>query len=84
MPSRSLHTWDKNSVFSYLGKVNEIQSSIPSRMKRISTLDRKIDGSLIVKRYTLVITSASSNSKEKIKEDEQASSYPITIWEAND
>jgi len=41
-------------------------------MKRVSTLDVKIDGSLKVKKSTLVITSyeASSNSKEEIKDEE--------------
>jgi len=44
-------------------------------------LDVKTDGSLKVKRRTLVITSyeTSSNSKGKIKGEEQPSSHPITI-----
>ena len=69
-----------------LGEVNELQSSIPSRMERISALDIKTDGPLKVKRCTPVITSyeASSNSKEKIKENGQASSHPITVRDAND
>jgi len=41
-------------------------------MKHISPLDIKIDGSLEVKRHTLVITSykTSSNSKGQIKDEE--------------
>ena len=56
-------------MFSRLGEVNEAQSSVPSRMKRITALDIKTYGSLKVKRHTLVITNCdgSSNSKGKIK-----------------
>jgi len=77
---------DKNFVFSSLGEVNEIQSLVLSRMKHIFTLDAKTDGSLKVKRCTLVITNceASWNSKEKIKGDGQASLHPVTIQETND
>jgi len=55
-------------------------------MKRVSTLDVKSDGSLRIKRCTLVITSyeTSSNSKAKIKDEEQASSHPIAVREADD
>jgi len=65
--SSSLPVQDRNSVFSHLGEVNEVQSSISSCMKYISTLDIKTDDSLKVKKHTLVITSceASSNLKEK-------------------
>jgi len=54
-------------------------------MKRISTLDIKIDGTLKAKRCTIIITSyeASSNAKEKIKGDGQASSHSITFPEAD-
>jgi len=52
-------------MFSRLGEVNEIQSSIPSCMKRVSTLDVKNDGSLKVKRRTLVITNYDTNSNSK-------------------
>jgi len=67
-----------------LGEPNQVQSFIPSHTKCISTLDVKIDGSLKVKICTLVITScdASSNSKEKIKE-EQASSDHVIVQEAD-
>jgi len=53
-------------------------------MTRVSTLDVKTDGSLKVKRCTLVITNceASSNSKDKIKDKEQASSNYVTIGQA--
>jgi len=51
-------------------------------------LDVKTDGSLKVKRRTLVITSyeTSSDSKGKIKDEEQASfsSYLITVQEPDD
>ena len=73
-------------MFSRLGEVNEVQSSIPSRMKHISTLDVMTGGSLKVKRHTLVITNceASSNSKGKIKGDRQTSYHLTTVQEAND
>jgi len=47
-------------------------------------LDVKTDGSLKMQRRTLVINSyeASSNSKGKIKEEEQASSNHVTVEEA--
>jgi len=55
-------------------------------MKHISTLDVKTDGSIKVKKHTLVITSyeTNSNTKGKIKDEEQACSHHITIWEAGD
>jgi len=76
----------ENSLFNHLGETNEVQSFIPSHMKRVSTLDVKIDDSLKVKRRTLVITScdASSNSKDKIKAEDQVSSNQIMIREADD
>ena len=40
----------ESSAFRGLGVINEVQSSIPSRMKHFSTLDVKMDGSLRVKR----------------------------------
>jgi len=43
-------------VLSHLGELNEIQSSSPSRMKCVSTLDVKMDNSLMVKRFVLVLT----------------------------
>ena len=66
-------------MFIRLGELNEVQSSIPTRMKRVSTLDVKIDGSLKVKRHVLVLTGhgAKANSKERTKEEEQASSNRI-------
>ena len=50
-------------------------------MKHISTLDVKNNGSLKVKRHTLVITSceASLNSKGKIEEEEQDFSNQVTV-----
>ena len=68
-------------MFSYLSKINEVQSSIPSCMKHVSTLDVKTDGSLKVKRRTLVLTSHGDNAnlKEKTKEEEQASFNHITV-----
>jgi len=73
-------------VFSHLGEMNEAQSPIPSCMKRVSTLDVKTDGSLKVKRNSLVITSygSTSYSNSKIKYEEQPSSHPIIIREADD
>jgi len=55
-------------------------------MKRFSTLDVKMDGSLRVKRRTVVLTGQqkSSNSNEKSKEEQVASSNHITIRECDD
>ena len=85
-PSSSSPAQTKSSVFNRLGETNEVQGFVPSRMKRVSTLDVKIDGSLKVKRRTLVITSsdASSNSKDKVKYEDQVSSNHIMIREADD
>jgi len=76
----------ESSMFNSLGETNEVWSFIPSCMKRVYTLDLKIDGSLKVKRRTLVITScdASSNSKDEIKDEDQVSANHITIWEDDD
>jgi len=65
----------RDSMFSRLGKTNEVQSSIPSRMKRVSTLDVRLDGSLKVKRCVLILTGhgAKANSKERTNRDEQTS-----------
>jgi len=54
-PSSS-HSQQKASVFSHLGKINEVQSVVPSCMKRLATLDVSIDGSLRVKRSTVVFS----------------------------
>jgi len=55
-------------------------------MKCISILDIKIDGSLKVRKRTLVITSCetSLNSKGKFKKEEQASFDYVTIYEVDD
>jgi len=73
-------------VFNYLGEVNEAQSSVPSRIKRVLTLDVETDGSLKAKRCTMVITSyeTSLKSNGKIKDEEQASSHPVIVREADD
>jgi len=49
-------------------------------------MDVKIDGSLKIKRCTLVINNckASSNSKDEIKDKEQVSSNHVTVWEDDD
>jgi len=59
----------RDSAFSRLGKTNKVQSSIPSRMKRVSTLDVKVDNSLKVKRRVLILThqGAKVSSKERTK-----------------
>jgi len=55
-------------------------------MKHISTLNVKTDGCLKVERRTLVMCSygTSSNSKGKIKDEEQPSSHPVIIREVDD
>jgi len=68
-----------------LGVINEVQSSTPSRMKHFSSLDVKTDGSLRVKRRTVVFTGQrkiSSSNKEAEKE-EVVSSNHITIHECD-
>jgi len=77
---------EKSSTFSHLGLINEVQSSIPSRMKRFSSLDAKTDGSLRVKRHTVVFTGQQKNSgsNEAAEEEEVISSNHITIHECDD
>jgi len=55
-------------------------------MKRIFTSDAKTEGSLKIKRRTIVITNceANWNSKGKTKGDGQASFHPVIVWEADD
>ena len=69
-----------------MDETNVVQCFIPSRVKRVSTLDVKTNGSLKVKRHTLVITSyeVSSNSKGKVEDEEQISSNHVTFQEIND
>ena len=76
----------KDSVFSRLGDGNEVQSSIPSRMNRFSTPDVKIDGSLRVKRHTMIFTGqqSTSDSNKKGEQDEVASSHHIIGQECED
>ena len=49
-------------------------------------MDVKIDGSLKVKRHTLIITNcdASSNSKDRIKDEDEVSFNHSMIWEVDD
>jgi len=55
-------------------------------MKHFSTLDVKMEGSLRVKRRTVVLTGQqkSSSSNEKLDEEQVASSNHITIHECDD
>jgi len=71
----------KGSVFNSLGDTSEVQSFIPSRMKRFSTLDIKTEGSLRVKRHTVIFTGQRSNpdSKKREAQDEVAPSHHITV-----
>ena len=55
-PSDSCLQQEKSSAFRHLGVINEVKSSIPSRIKQLSTLDVKMDGSLRVKRRIVVLT----------------------------
>ena len=74
--SSALPSQKKDSVFSHLTEINEVQSSIPSCIKRVSTLDVKVDDSLKVMRRVLILTGygVKASSKERTKEEEQASS----------
>jgi len=69
-----------------LSKINEVQSVIPSFLKRLSTLDVNIDGSLIVKRRTVVFTGHKANPRlnKEVIEKEQASSNHIMVREVDD
>jgi len=80
MPS-STGSQEKALVFGHLGKINKVQSAIPSRMKRLSALDVSTDGSLRVKRRTMVFTSnkAHPSPREEVIEKEQASSNHIRV-----
>jgi len=75
----------RSSLFNQLDETEDVQSFIPSRMKRVFTLDVKTDGSLKVKRHALVITSCEvgSNSNGKVDDEEQFSSNHITIQETD-
>ena len=76
---------EKSYAFSRFGVINEVQSSIPSCMKRFSSLDVKTDGSLRVKRRTVVFTGQqkNSNSIEETEKDKAVSSNHITIHECD-
>ena len=80
---RPIDSHSQNSINSEVRrekKVNdEIRSSIPSRMKRNSTLDISTEGSLKVKRRMIVHTSQSLVHKEQI--EEVSSSFHITVEE---
>jgi len=86
MSSRTPSPQNKDSVFNRLGRINEVESSILSRMKHVSTLDVMVDDSLKVKRHILVLIGhgAKASSKERTKEEEQASSNCITSQEFDD
>jgi len=56
---------ERDLVFSHLGKINKVQSSIPSHIKRVSTLDAKMDDLLKAKRRTLVLTGHEANTISK-------------------
>ena len=72
-------------MFDQLGETNDFYSLIPSRMKLVSTLDVKADGSVKVEKRTLTITSCevSSYSKGKVEDKEQVSYNHITIRETD-
>jgi len=77
---------EKSSAFSHLGVINEVQNSIPSRMKRFSSFDVKTDGSLRVKRRTVIFTGQqnNSNSSNEAEEKEVVPSNHITAHECDD
>ena len=70
----------KSSAFSGLGVINEVHSSIPSQMKGFSSLDVKTDGSLRVKRRTVIFMGQqnNSNSSNEAEEEEVVHSNHIT------
>jgi len=85
LPSSSC-SLEKALVFGHLGKINEVQSVVPSRTKHLSTLDVSTDGSLRVKRSAVAFTGhkAHPSSSEEVIKKEQASSNHITVWEVDD
>ena len=62
MSSSAPSSQKRDSAFSRLGKTNEVQSSILSRMKHVSTLDVKVDDSQKVKRRILILTRQGANA----------------------
>jgi len=77
---------EKSSAFSRLGVINEVKSSIPSRMKCFSNLDVKTDDSLRVKRRTVIFMGQqnNSNSSNKAEEEEVIPYNHITAYECDD
>jgi len=73
-------------TFDHLDDTNEVQSSIPSHMKQFSTLDVKIDGSLRVKRHTVVFMGqqGNSDSSEKKGQENVASFNNIVVRACED
>ena len=63
---------ERGSTFVHLGEINEVQSTIPSRMKHLLTLDVKTEGSLRVKRRKVVFTGhrVSLSPQEELKQEE--------------
>ena len=86
MSSSASPSQKKDLVFSHFGEINEVQSSIPSSMKHVFTLDVKMDNSLKVKGRILIVIDhgAKASLKERTKEEKQASSNRITIQEVGD
>ena len=76
---------EKSSAFSCLGVINEVHSSIPSHMRSFSSLDIKTDGSLRVKRCTVVFTGQqkNSNSNKEAEKEGVVSSNHITAHECD-
>ena len=79
-------TQERRSVLIHLGEINEIQSTITSCMKGISTLYIKNEGSLKLSRRTLVLIGCetSNSSKEIAKAEQQVSSNHIIVQETDD
>ena len=76
---------EKSSMFSHLGVINEVQSSIPSRMEHFFSLDVKIDSSLRLKRHTVVFTGQqkNSNSNKEAEKEEVVSFNHVTMHECD-
>jgi len=74
----------EGDLVSAILEINEVQSSIPVRIKCVSTLEVKVDDLLKVKRCTLVLTGHWANASLKERTEEQASSNHVTIQKVND
>ena len=85
-PSNCMVQLEKSYAFSRIGVINQVQNSIPSGIRYLSTLDVQTNGSLRLKRHIKVFTcqQKSFNSNEEMEKEQVASNNHITIREYDD